>query len=424
MKQFILTILLIAGTIFTTMYLTQTKPEPKKKQRKTMLPVVEVSKPNAQSYNIAIHTSGTVEAHSKTSIVSEIAGKVAYISKKFNEGEYFNKDTTLIKLDDKNYRNSIAIAQADIKQKQLALQDSKNQIALSADQWKLHSKTRQDSELATLKIKSATSQSALEAAKLRLQKAQTDRENAIIQSPYAGRVLSRDVGIGQYVGPGEKLGTVYSTDYVEVRLPLTLEQYESLNLPENYRNAKSEKTAKLPDVIFYSQSLGKKKQWKGKVVRSSPAMDERTRQISVIARIDDPFKRPADGGSVVKIGQFLQAKIQTKQLNNVFILPSQAIRQQKELLLFDKGSIIVKDIKVLHIEGNNVVISADDLPTNATVITTPMASAKTGMKVRLFNQKENKKDRQKHKPDSDALQTSPEGEPPSENNSKRELNDA
>ena len=389
MKQFILTILLIAGTVVAAMHLLQTKPEPKKKERKITLPVVEVLQPKPQEYNITIRTAGTVESHNKTSIVSEIAGKITYISPNFEEGQYFNKKEKLFKINDSNYRNAIAIAQADIKQKQLALQDTKNQTSLSSNQWKLYSKSRQDSELATLKIKTASSYSAVHAANLRLKQTQMDLANTIITAPYAGRVLSRDVGIGQYVGPGTKLGAVYSTDFVEVRLPLTLDQYDLLDLPENYRNSKKSVRKKSPLVTFYSKSKSKnkQKQWKGRIIRSSPIMDERTRQISVIARIDDPFKKPKDNHSIVKIGQFLQAEIKTKTLQNIFILPNRAVRQHKEVLLLSNGIIQVRAITPLYSEGDKVIIAASSLPSNPTVITTPMAKAKTGTKVKLYKPK-------------------------------------
>ena len=387
MKQFILTILLVAGTVVTAMHLLQTKPEPKKKERKIVLPVVEVLQPSPQKYTITIKTAGTVEAHNKTSIVSEIAGKITYISPNFEEGKYFSHKENLININDSNYRNAIAIAQAEIKQKQLALQDTKNQTSLSSNQWKLYSKSRQNSELATLKIKMSSASSALYTANLRLKKAQMDIANTRIFAPYAGRVLSRDVGIGQYVGPGAKLGTVYSTDFVEVRLPLTLDQYDLLNLPENYRNSKNSRAKKSPKVIFYAKANNKQKQWKGRIVRSSPIMNERTRQISVIARIDDPFKKPRGNQSIVKIGQFLRAEIKTKTLRNIFILPNRAVRQHKEVLLLKDGVIEVKAITPLYSEGDNVIIAASSLPKNPTIISTPMAMAKTGTKVRRYKPK-------------------------------------
>ncbi len=387
MKQFILTVLLIAGTIIAAMHLLQTKPEPKKKVRKIILPVVEVLHPIPQKYNITIRTAGTVEAHNKTTIVSEIAGKVSYISANFEEGKYFSNGETIIKINDSNYQNAIAIAQADTKQKQLALQDIKNQAALSPNQWKLYSKSRQDSELATLKIKMASSLSAVHAANLRLKQAKMDLANTKIITPYAGRVLSREVGIGQYVGPGAKLGTVYSTDYVEVRLPLTLDQYDLLDLPENYRNSKNQVARKSPAVTFYSNSSKKQNQWKGRIVRSSPSMDERTRQISVIARINDPFKKPKRHQSIVKIGQFLQAEIKTKTLRNIYIIPSRAIRQNKEILLLKDGVVQIQAITPLYSEGDKVIIAASSLPKKPTIITTPMAMAKTGTKVKLYKPK-------------------------------------
>lgn len=389
MKQFIFTILLIAGTVLTAMHLTQTKAVPKKKPRKVVVPVVEVFQPKKQHYTVSIYTAGTVEAHAKTSIVSEVSGKIAYLSPDFQEGEYFKKGQVLARLEGKNYRNAITLALAEIKQKQLALQDTKNQAALSSNQWKLYSKSRQESELAALKIKISSAASVVHAAKIRLMQAKEDLAKINIIAPYSGRVLSLNVGIGQYISPAAKLGNVYSTRYVEVRLPLSLSQFNALDLPENYRDARSTLRRKKVSVSFYTStskqaSSKKSSQWTGEIVRSSPAMDERTRQIAVIARINDPFKKPKKGGSIVKIGQFLQAKIKTKTLKNIFILSNRSVRQQKEVLLFNQGKIQVEAVKILHTEGDQVIISTKALPKNPQIITTPMARATTGTAVRVY----------------------------------------
>ena len=385
MKQLILIIALIAGAVALGSYLIKTKPEPRKRVRQPTIPVVEITTPQLQTYIQRISSSGSVETNQSTNIISEVSGKVTSIDRVFQEGNYFKKGQQLLTVDNTNYKNAIIIAGAEISQRELEIKTEQNLADLAVREARILGNNRTLGEMASRRPQITAALASLEASRVRLQQARDDLSKTRIKTPYQGRVMSRAVNIGQYITPGTQLGQVYSTDYVEVRLPLSLTEYEQLNLPESYSNQKVD-TSKLPEVSFSANFGVTKYTWKGRVSRVSASMDARTRQISVIARIDDPFKKSSTGAPPVKIGQFLEAEIIGSKLGNVYIIPASATRQNREVMLYDEGSVRILPITVLATENDKLIVHADSIPPNSKLIITPMPSAKSGMTVRIAGQ--------------------------------------
>ena len=384
MKQLILIIALIAGSVALASYLIKTKPEPRKRVRQPTVPVVEVMTPKLQSYTQKIRSSGSVETNLSTNLVSEVSGKVVDVKRAFQEGNFFKKGQHLLSIDSGDYRNAIVIAKAEVSQRTLELKNEQNLARLAVRDFKLLGNNRRPGEIASRRPHIEAAMANLEAANIRLQQARDNLNKTKILAPYTGRMQSTSVNIGQFVSTGTLLGQVYSTDYVEVRLPLSLADYEQLKLPESYQNQQTVDQSSLPKVVFSAQYGPTIHSWKGNIVRASAAMDERTRQIPVIARIENPFsKKAGDDTPPIKIGQFLKAEILGTELNNVYVIPTSSTRQNREVMLYEEGKISILPIDVITTENDSLVVSANALPSDAKLIITPMPSAKTGMKVRL-----------------------------------------
>lgn len=392
MKQFILILLMLAVAVSTGYWLIKTKPEVKKRSKKPSVPVVKVAQIKKQRYQLKIQASGSVQAHTKTTLVAEIAGKIIQVNPLFAAGSYINKGQTLLSIDPTDYLNNIEIAKAEIAQKQLALAEQMAQAKLAQQDWDLFGeKQKTPSKLAMREPYIKSAKAALKAAKLRMQQEKTKLARGTVKAPYTGRVLEHVVAIGQYVTPGTKLGQIFATDYVEVHLPLSLADYEQLQLPEHYQGEKQPTHKNLPLVTFYSNTGNTRHQWHGKLVGSAATLNENTRQISVIARIHKPFSRSKTGAPPVKIGQFLQAEINAKQLSNVALIPNSAIRENREILLLNDDKIDIQPITIIATDKDKVVISMDNIPLNKPLILTPPPLATQGMKVKVFEQQKAKK---------------------------------
>ena len=200
------------------------------------------------------------------------------------------------------------------------------------------------------------------------------------------------------------LGKIYATDYVEVDLPLSLSRYELLDLPETFQNKSVDKNA-FPEVLFNTPNNQKKSQWKGRVVRSGAALDENSRQIKVIARIDNPFMETKEITLPLKIGQYIEAHIKGKTFKNVYVLPSVAVRQNKEILLLKEGKVHIVPVEVLWNSQNETVVRVKQDIRNQQLVTTSLNQATQGMKILTVNEKkqQDEKNSRKNKQEKKAL---------------------
>ncbi len=384
MKKIILPLLVIAVGFGLGKFLIATGPEAEKQPQETRPTVVEAQPLNLQSYQVKVRASGIVKAQTQTSLVAEVSGKVLEISPNFQAGNYFDKGETLLKLDAANYSNAITIAEGDLAQKQLALQEQQAQAKLAQRDWNLldGNASRPQSDLAARRPHIAAAQAAIAAAEAKLQQEKLNLARTRITAPYSGRVQEKRVEVGQYVTPGTVLGVIYATDAVEVHLPLSLAQYELLGMPEAFRD-KAADTAAMPKVAFNPSNGNRSDTWQGQVVRSSAALDEKSRQISVIAQIDQPFMARDGMSAPLRIGQYVTAKIDGKTFNNVYVVPASAVRQGKEILLLRDGKVSVQPINLVWNAEKDTVIQADADLNGQRVIITPLPLATEGQVVQV-----------------------------------------
>ena len=443
MLKILLPIIMLIGAIFLGKYLIATGPKAKKKPFVERLPVVEVQKLKARNYTVSIKASGVVRPGIQTNLVAEISGKVLNISDKFLEGNYFKKGDILLKIDASNYQNSLAISQSDVAANQANLSQlneeekstkrsyylaQKNlklgrkelsrlhnlwkkkliaRSAVDAEEQKINQLQQRLEELQgklnTFASRKLAIKAKINAARSRQKQDRLNLSKAVIKAPYAGRVLQRNVDIDQYVGTGTSLGKVYATRFVYVDLPLSLNQYELLGIPESFENSaenSKQTNKKMPIVTFSSTNSRHKSHWNGQIVRTSAALDVDSRQIKVIAKIDKPFiakKNQKQGNSVpLKIGQYLNAKIEGKTFKNVYILPSSVVRQNKEILLLEENKVHIVPVEVIFNTSTSTIVKTKESVENKRLIITPMSQATEGSRVITLKEKI-KKDQQKEK---------------------------
>ena len=427
--KFLLPLMVLGGAIAAGKYLVETGPEAKKKPFVERLPVVEVLKLQAQDYTVNLKASGLVRAGTQTNIVSEVSGRIINISDVFNEGAYFKKDQTLLTIDASNYKNSLAIASSDVEGNKATLSQlveeekstrrsfslakknlklGKAEVSRLRKLWlkKVIARSQVDAEeqkvnqlqqkleesqgkLNTFKSRKLAIEAKISAALSRKKQENLNLSRTTIKTPYSGRVLQTNVDIGQFVSTGTSLGKIYATDFVYVDLPLSLNQYELLGIAETFQNEKSSNQT-LPDVVFTSTTSRKKSQWNGKVVRTSAALDADSRQIKVIAQIDNPFVAKEGVSSPVRIGQYLEGSIRGKTFKNIYVLSSAAVRQNKEILLLKEGKIHIVPVEVLFNTSKSAVVRPQEKVVGEQLIVTTMNQAIEGMKViTLEEQKKN-----------------------------------
>jgi RND family efflux transporter MFP subunit len=231
----------------------------------------------------------------------------------------------------------------------------------------------------------AGARAAVTSAQARLAQANLSLERTKILAPYAGRVLERNIDIGQFVSPGNILARIYAVDFVEIRLPLTNRQLEFVTIPEVYRDDTLGIRAPGTPVRLTAKIGSKIYAWQGHIVRAEGSIDTQSRQVFVIAQVDDPYGKDPSGRPPLKVGQFVEAEIEGMQLNDVVVIPRSALRAGGEVLVVNEQSRLEsRRVDVLWSDEQNVVVGSG-LDTGDRLVLTPLGTGMDGVEVKARN---------------------------------------
>jgi len=420
MLKIIIPILVLVGAGLFGQYLIDTGPEAKKKPFVQRLPVVEVLPLKAQPYTVYIEASGIVTAGTQSNLVSEVSGRIVNISDNFSEGSYFDKGEVLLEIDKSNYLSAIEIAKSEVEVnraslKQLVAEEKSNRRSIQLAKKNLNIGNKELARLRALYKRRTISRSALDTEEQRINQLQQSLQNlegsqstfssrksaiqarinssnakvkqesltlsrATIKAPYAGRILTKNVDIGQFVSTGSMLAEIYATDFVNVELPLSLNQYELLGMPEAFINRKIT-SDDLPTVTLTNPDSLRKDNWQGRVVRTGAALDAQSRQINVIVRVDKPYEAREGISSPIRIGQYLKARIKGKMFNNVYVLPPVAVIYNREIRLLKDGKINIVPVQVIWNSPKATVVQTNEKIEGEQLILTNLTQAVNGMAV-------------------------------------------
>jgi len=384
--HFAIVIILLALGALGMRALTASKPKLKKQEPAVPIPMVQTIQVKTGPQSVHVLGEGTVEPLMKIELVPQVGGKVVHVSPALVNGGEFSQGETLLRIDPEDYQLAVTLAEAKVKDAESSLKLAEEEAAAAQEEWRLlHANgPKADSEPPALVAKEpqlAAAQAKLKANKADLQKALLDLERTELKAPFDGRVSQKNVDIGQYVSPGQALATLYSTEAAEIAVPLENEDLFWFHVPGFTPGNSPGSPAKVQASI-----AGQDLAWSGKVVRTEGELDERTRMIRVVVRVEKPYaKKPP-----LPVGLFVTVDIEGRTLPNAAIIPRSALHQGNIVWVIDQDSgsrLYFRQVDVARIQGNEAIIKAG-MKQEERVVITPLKSVTDGMAVRFEEGKE------------------------------------
>lgn len=319
---------------------------------------VEGMRVAAGDFRVVVESQGTVQPRVASTLVTEVSGVVRKVSPSLRAGGFFEKGEVLVEIDATNYKLDLTAAEARVAQARASLEQELAQAEVVAEDWKRLG--REAPALGLRKPQIAAARAELAAAEAALERARVDLDRTRVRAPYAGRARELAIDIGQFVNTGTTAARIYATDAVEVRLPVAPDDVPFLELPEQFRattRGEEEIREVLPRVDLQAQ-LGPETQiWTGVLTRVESAFDELSRQLYVIAEVADPYRNRTDGSPPLRVGQFVTAKVEGRELQKVFVLPRVALRDNAEVLVVSPAGLIERrPVRVLWSSEAEAVI--------------------------------------------------------------------
>jgi RND family efflux transporter MFP subunit len=307
-----------------------------------------------------------------------VGGKVVYVSPSLVNGGKFGKGDTLLGIDPVDYELAVTLAEAKVKNSESLLRLAEEEAAAAQEEWRLlHADDSQSEEkpppLVAKEPQLAAATAGLKADKADLDRALLNLERTRLRAPFAGRVSQEDVGIGQYVSPGQPLASLYSTEAAEIVVPLEDEDAFWFHIP-GFTPGESDGA----NATVRTRIAGRAATWPGKVVRTEGTLDERTRMINVIVRVEEPYaKKPP-----LAVGLFVTVDIEGRTLPDAALIPRSALRERNVVWIVDNDNRLrFREVEVARVKGDEALVTAG-LKNGEEVVITLLKAVSDGMAVR------------------------------------------
>ncbi|MEN8636969.1 efflux RND transporter periplasmic adaptor subunit [Pseudoalteromonas distincta] len=342
--------------------------DPEKKEVIDTRPTVQVEPVIANDHQVIINSYGEVKPLENTLLSAQVSGEVLSWHPNFVAGGIVARGETLFTIEKDNYEAAVLVAEAELARAQAGLIEEQAQARVAEDEAKrFPSKARTDLFLRKPQVLSA--QASVKSAQAALKRAQRDLDNCDVTAPYDALVISRNIGVGQFVTMGSQVAELNNIETAEVIIPIA--GFDSVFLPERIKGI----TATIIQKGLNSFTR------EGVIDRDLGIVDNATRMSSLVVRIEDPYGlkniQPA-----IKFGSYVQVNFAGAMLNNIYRLPQELVNNKTVWIVNEEQQLEPRKVTVIREEGEYFYIS-DGLQTDDKLVITLPEYPQKGMAVKI-----------------------------------------
>ena len=367
------------------------RPRPEAQEPPRRIPLVVTAPADVRSGHLTIQGNGTVRPKSEIVLSSQVAGRVEWVSPAFASGGRFDKGDLLLRIEPADYVNRVDAASAAVAQREVEVLQWKEEQELAREEYqRLVAREGLDApdsaSLSSLIFREPQLQAAranLRSAEAQLADARLALGRTRITAPFDGLVSSKAVDIGQYVAPGQNLGSLYDTGEVEIVVPLT--DTEAALVEGLWDAGAGDEATRIPATVLASFG-GREYEWPAYVDRAEGALNAETRTVDVVVRVPDPFLSD-DGGRrpPLLLGTYASVDIQGASRDAYVVLPRMAFRDAESVFVVEQDTLlVVRPATMLQEIGGEVFVSAA-IAAGEPVVVSPMDIVTDSMTVQVAN---------------------------------------
>ena len=366
------------------------RPRPAAQEPPRRVPLVVTAPADVRSGNLTIRGNGTVRPKSEIILSPQVAGRVEWVSPAFASGGRFEEGELLLRIEPADYVNRVDAASAAVAQRQVEVLQWREEQELAREEYqRLLDREGLDapdsaslSSLIFREPQLQAAQAGLKSAEAQLADARLALARTRIAAPFDGVVRSKSVDVGQYVAPGQNLGSLYDTDEVEIVVPLT--DAEASLVDGLWSAGAGNEATRIPATV-HATFGGRAHEWPAYVDRAEGALNPETRTVDVVVRVPDPFVTDDSGRPPLLLGTYASVDIQGQAREAYAVLPRTALRDGEAVYVVQQDTLLlVRPAEVLQEIGGEVFVAADLAP-GERVVVSPMDIVTDSMTVEIAN---------------------------------------
>jgi RND family efflux transporter MFP subunit len=342
-------------------------------------PLVSVLEAEPTAHILRVYSQGTVEPLRQINLVAQVGGKIDQVPDTFVDGQSLNKGDLLVGIEQADYLFNVTRAEAAVAQAKQLLAEEQGRHRQAKREWR-DLGSEQANQLFLREPQLAAAVANLKSAEADLSAAHLALERTQITMPFDGRIEQTQVNLGQFVGAGTTIATVYATDQAQIRLPISQAQLSLIDMPLS-----GETTAKPVAVQLSATVGGRLWEWPAVIRRTEASIDRDSRVLFAIAEVDEPFKPSTNlVDSTMRPplmpGLFVSAALEGRVVNDAVTLPAGALRSDQTILWVNSDNRLVRQpVRVWVREGDSVIVTG--VPSGALVVVQQNAALVAGLAV-------------------------------------------
>lgn len=378
---FVLPIVVLASAVGGFAAMGAFSPEPEENETEVKALPVLTALARADSVMMTVKAQGEVQPRTEINIVSQASGRITYMSPNYIQGGRFSRGDLLVRIDPAEYILRVTQAQANISQAQTVIAREQSEADLARMDWEDLGRGGTPTPLTLREPQMAEAAAQLESAKAQLAEAELQLSRTEIRAPFDGRVTERLVDAGEFVGMNSRLGKIYATDIMDVRLPMTQSDLRQAGLFLGYEAGATDGVP----VKLTLTSIGSQSEWTGHITRTDGRFDSQSRVLHVYAEVRNPFAGVSEGRPPLAPGLYVDAEINGPTIDNVVTIPRAALRGSSDVYVANNdGTLSIRTVQVQSSDRTQAVlmggISAGDA-----VITSPIRGVAEGMTIEVVD---------------------------------------
>jgi RND family efflux transporter MFP subunit len=383
LKTKLLPLIVIIAALVIAAMMSLTKPdslELESPNREIAVKTVVLEKSQVQ---LKVKSQGTVQPLTRTMLVSEVSGIVMALAPQFEVGGAFAKGDVLIKLDPADYQVAKQRADAQLQSAKAQLLSEQARSSQAKKEWEMTGRPLNEAPVLALRTPFlAEAQSRLLQAEAEVKQAELKLQRTVIRAPYAGMISATMVDVGQYVTIGSRLGETFAIDFAEIRLPMTGKDLSKLG----WNTSSAEQSIFNNNKVQLNSTVnGEVITWEAVLVRSEGTIEQSSRVQYLVAQVTDPYNMQGVANRPrLLIGNFVEALVAGKVIDNVYSLPRHALRSNKQVATVDSDQRLqlLKVDYTFEDQANYYIHTG--LEGQVEVVTSGMGIMVNGMKLKAF----------------------------------------
>lgn len=365
-------------------------------------PLVEAIAAPLEQVQVVVEGQGTVRPDAQIDLVPQVSGIVVWKDADFKPGGTFAKGALLFRLDPRDYELAVQQAVAQVAQTRYQLDLAREEAAIAAEEWeRLHAGDQAPTDLVLRKPQLRAAEAALQGAEARLAEARLRLERTQVHAPFAGRVRTTRVDVGQHLNAGQAIAQIYSIEKAEIVVPVPDEDLGWFTLPLPIDIAPASTASPVAErsaeghvrafafgregasAVVSGAFAGRRHQWGGRVVRTEGELDPQSRMVRLVVEVEAPYGGIADGIPPLTVGMFVDVAIAGRTVDGVRVLPRAALRQGDRVWAVGRDGVLhIRPARVVR-SLEDEVLSYIDLVPEERVIVSQLSGVTDGMQVRL-----------------------------------------